>query len=957
MILCPGNVFAAPTDNEEKTGKEDASPVYDIPLLNNVVIDGDTGDWGTEGGFRVDLLAPVGAELKSRDDHDARFRLGWNKKGLLVLVSVRDNTWLEHEDPGWLWKYDGVELFLAATSGASNFCQWVISPGMTPDQKELRWKLHDYRKDRKLKTLAADLTVSRKRTETGFAVEALLPWSCLAIKPEVGRTVGLQIMVNDADTKDGDMSHSAWYPADNTSADSAMMHTVRLAAKPGPATTVVGRWIYEWPMTSSVALWTTPRLVGKEVVAREPGGKVLGGGIVRRAESGGVARFDLPVQLSNPAIVFLELFVDNAVHGVLPVPEDVMYHSTSRFDLNAMRDTMLSCTFRKHTRSPDLLFPATRIPAIMDAGKLQQAELEKLEARCRKIMAAGPEEVALHFAYGQAYQAAVVAQGYFFTGRKEYADWAKRRARALLTLDTWIFPAHDLEFLDHAAANTGASLALVHDMLGEEYSDAETRELADGMRRLLFEPYLEAVRGRKEWWTGKNAETNWKIMCHGDAGLAICEFADHWPGSREALAHAALGIVETLDMVPPEGDWHEGVKYWLQTLHMGLRCASALRLMTDGKIDLCEHPALKVTGNYAMMLYTPSDRIFNFGDNPDHLGASHRECLAMLAVEAGRSDWLWVAQRAPVIRPAYLAAVAGDLRPTTPQKNRALFPYTGVATLRSGWNKGDTFIGAKCGPQFVGHGHLDAASFVIESRGRRLVTDTGYWPYGGHLGFHDYEKHRWNWDNCSTIGHNTLLIDGQGQTWVIDPDDYRRRLKGEVRPLQSGKGWDMIVMDAAECYPGLLNKFTRSLLFIKPDVVIVRDVVACVGERHAEWLLHYAGEIRSEALVSVIENKDVSMTVVPFLPDRGFGWRVNDVSRASTYENHDSLKVTTQTVRYRSFAPFRRAERFEFLFGMRIDGNPAADDWSFKKIDGGWELEVHGQDMTVHPKDDTLVVN
>jgi len=957
VILIAGMFYAtaglaAPVYSEDMAREEDTSPVYDIPLMKKVVIDGKADDWENKG-FRVDLLAPVGAPMKSVADHDARFGLGWNQNGLLVLVSIRDDAWVEHEDEGWLWRYDGVEVFLAAKPGAADMCQWVISPGMAQGQEALRWKLHDHRKD---ESGAAGLTAKRTKTANRYTLEALLPWSALGIEPEQGREVGFQIIVNDADAEDGDTSHAAWYPAGNTSADSAMMHTVRLAAETGPATTVVGHWSYEWPRASGAALRTRATLVGKEVVVREPGGKVLGSRTVKKAEDGGVARFDLPVQLTDPAITFLDLAVKDVVHGALPVPEDVTYNSTSSFDINAMRDTMLSCKFRKHTRQPDLLFPSSRIPAIMAAAKLQQAELEKLETRCRELIATRPEEVELRFASRQASQAAVVAQGYFFLGRKEYADWAKRRAGALLTLDMWISPLHDVRFLDHVAANIGARLALVHDMLGEEYSAAETRELADGIKRLLFEPYLEAVRGRKEWWTGKRGETNWKIMCHGDAGLAICEFANHWPDAREALAHAALGIVETLDMVPPEGDWHEGVKYWLQTLHMGLRCASALRLMTDGKIDLYEHPALKVTGDYALMLYTPSDRIFNFGDNPDHLGAVHRECLAMLAVEAGRSGWLWVAQRAPVIRPAYLAAVEGDLKPKRPGKTSALFPYTGVATLRSGWNRGDTFVGAKCGPQFVGHGHLDAASFVIESRGRWLTTDTGSWPYAGHLGFHDYQKHRWNWDNCSTIGHNTLLIDGQGQTWVIDPKDHRRRLKGEIRPLQSGKGWDMIVMDAAECYPGLLDKFTRSLLFIKPDVVIVRDVVECVGQRHAEWLLHYAGDIHDEGLVSVIRNQGVSMTVVPFLPDRGFGWRVNDVSRASTYEKQSDLRVTTQRVRYRSFAPFRKAEKFEFLFGMRVNGSPAADDWTFKKTDAGWQLEVHGREMTVHPKDDTLTV-
>ena len=170
--------------------------------MDKVVIDGKADDWA-EGGFRVDLLIPPAAKPKSVADHDARFRLGWNDKGLLVLVSVQDDKWVEHPDEGWLWRYDGVELFLGDKPGA-DMCQWAISPGMTSRHKVLRWKLHDHRKEDKLKKLPALLKAARRKTKTGYVLEVLAPWSCLAIEPKAGREVGFQIYVNDADVVDRD---------------------------------------------------------------------------------------------------------------------------------------------------------------------------------------------------------------------------------------------------------------------------------------------------------------------------------------------------------------------------------------------------------------------------------------------------------------------------------------------------------------------------------------------------------------------------------------------------------------------------------------------------------------------------------------------------------------------------------------------------------------------------------
>ena len=68
----------------------DSWPVYDVPQMKAVVIDGKAGDWG-DGGFRVDLLQRQGGDDDPAADHDSAVRLGWNDSGLLVLVWIRDD--------------------------------------------------------------------------------------------------------------------------------------------------------------------------------------------------------------------------------------------------------------------------------------------------------------------------------------------------------------------------------------------------------------------------------------------------------------------------------------------------------------------------------------------------------------------------------------------------------------------------------------------------------------------------------------------------------------------------------------------------------------------------------------------------------------------------------------------------------------------------------------------------
>ncbi|HUU20934.1 MAG TPA: sugar-binding protein, partial [Phycisphaerae bacterium] len=187
-------------------------PVYDIPRMDKVAIDGKTDDWADKG-FRIDLLAPLTGPMKPAADLDARIRLGWNDRGLLVLAAVQDDKWVEHPDKNMLWCYDVIELYLAPQRGAADLCQWVITPGMDPKQPKLRWHLHDHRKEEKLKKLPAGITAARTKTANGYVLEALLPWAALAIAPKLGREVGFQVFVTDTDEVGKTQSYIAtWYP-------------------------------------------------------------------------------------------------------------------------------------------------------------------------------------------------------------------------------------------------------------------------------------------------------------------------------------------------------------------------------------------------------------------------------------------------------------------------------------------------------------------------------------------------------------------------------------------------------------------------------------------------------------------------------------------------------------------------------------------------------------------------
>ena len=209
----------------------DDSPLFDVPRVDKIKIDGDLADWG-DRGFRVEMLAGEDGRTVDAKDFDATFRLGWTKKALLVAATVRDDEYAESGNVERLWQGDGIELFVAAKRGSPQLVQVVIAPGLAKGQPKLRYHVHDRRQKR-----PADQTAeaARKKTAGGYTLEAALPWQNVPVSASAGREVAFQICFNDRDTRNAsELLNLTWYPRYGTHRDSTRTHRIRLAAAPSP---------------------------------------------------------------------------------------------------------------------------------------------------------------------------------------------------------------------------------------------------------------------------------------------------------------------------------------------------------------------------------------------------------------------------------------------------------------------------------------------------------------------------------------------------------------------------------------------------------------------------------------------------------------------------------------------------------------------------------------------------
>ncbi len=595
--------------------------------------------------------------------------------------------------------------------------------------------------------------------------------------------------------------------------------------------------------------------------------------------------------------------------------------------------------------APRLFFDAADIPALRAKAAARSGMLDRQRALAAEHMRTPGETVDVLQPYISGMAGLAVAQAYVLTGDEKIIPWVKARVAGLLAMETWFSPVHvgACRACDHVMANVASEVAQMVDLLGDAWSAEEMAGIIREMRRLHFDPFLAGTDEPAEWWFRAECHSNWKIMTCGETGVAACVFAPYLDDAGEIFARATAAVQQVLDAVPAEGDWPEGVGYWFGTLRYGLQYARALRRLTGGATDLFAHPALRVTGDFCTMLTTPAGFVYNFNDCNPEFDAGLSEVLALLAVSARRGDWMAVARAHPAETLLYLAYDDPTIAAEPLPRAVAAFPTTGAASMRAD----STFVGLKSGPSHAGHSHLDANSFVIEAGGAPLVNDYRYWPQAHFLGYFDGSGPRWNFDGLATIGHSTLLVDGRGQ--VYEPGSG-----GRIVEATDNRAWARLVGEAAGAYPDRLTQFTRSILLLKPDVIIIRDLVACAGERYLEWLLHHAGTATTQGIDTIIEHMGVRLAVTPFLPDRAMGWRVSDVARATTYECSDTRKDNTMTIRYRGFSPLRPTAAAEFLFGLRVNGNGSAD-WQFVQTEAGWSLRAGGYDGVITPDGETMM--
>ena len=440
------------------------------------------------------------------------------------------------------------------------------------------------------------------------------------------------------------------------------------------------------------------------------------------------------------------------------------------------------------------------------------------------------------------------ALDYRLNGNRTALDAARKALAAMVRWPTWVPPRFQHHGLStyYEVGVAAQRVAFGYDLIAPELSPQEKQNTADAFWKLVIHPTVE------EYFSYNRdpiAASNWMANSVGGAIEAAVAIAGDTPGWREreapALAKLQFAYQELLQGLFP-GDGSESEPYGyenfaMQGMSWGMSSLNALGIHPAGAERMINGFwwPYYVTARQGLQLDT--------GDFNGHLtglpgfawGAATTGIPELRAlydkgtnldltqgIETGHNGHLLEERLGPID----LVCCSEPASSHTPPPDSRIFPVRGSAALRSGWGDGATVISLRAGPWF-NHQHADEGSFQVEAFGTRLIDEAGYANYYTDPRYPDYFT--------QAAAHNTLLVDGNAfsQTAIASrywpgfatPHFTSHVLAGSI---------DYLAADLTSAYDGTLGHYEREFLFLKPDLLIVRDRVSSSTPHTFSFLLH-----------------------------------------------------------------------------------------------------------------------
>ncbi len=439
--------------------------------------------------------------------------------------------------------------------------------------------------------------------------------------------------------------------------------------------------------------------------------------------------------------------------------------------------------------------------------------------------------------------------------------------------------------------------------------------------------------------------TNLKAVPIAGLGLGALTLQGKDPRAGTWLDMAVSSAKEWLKLISADGSYFEGLSYFdysLRNLFLFFDAHARLK----GDIDWFDLANFYGVTEFLVCMQLgqslhPADGpdIVNFSDShfsfhpsvASWIARHGRDPLAQFAAQnfSGRrrfSDFLWY-------RPDLPAAA-----PPARLKNKK-FDLDWIV-CRTGWQPNDNVVAFRSGLP-SNHEHADRNTFIFKAYGERLLTD--------HFGA-AYDWRDAGWLLRQTEAHNGVLVDGKGHQYH-NGHEGTNPSQAKAQVLRYVDRGDQVwwCSDATPAYQLVLpdvQRIFRSLLFIKPDIVILFDQMIKKSQPSTFALRFHPDQRDGKARIELSENQQFRI-IRPRAQLIGQSQSTAGLRLASAHLNLPPSKGRFPYVEIAADKQ-KHTEVVTVLLARPNSRAQAPAAISIRKQDLAWQIEINGQKVLLN---------
>lgn len=324
---------------------------------------------------------------------------------------------------------------------------------------------------------------------------------------------------------------------------------------------------------------------------------------------------------------------------------------------------------------------------------------------------------------------------YNLTGDEKYA----RRAYEEMYVSACFVDFNPYHFLD--VGQMASALGLCYDWMYNWMDDSQRRVIREAIIKKGIYPIIEDFDGKprsRSWnWRGDLAD-NWCLVISGVAvgAMAVVDEAHDLDriNCERAMEQCLIDMRRALSLFAPYGAYEEGFGYWDYAMRHYTQTMESLRTATGDDFGYSDVVGMSMTAEFVSAV-NGSVSAFSYHDT----GESNVDWPAPLMWVAKtfnrpelalpRIEQIQKAGNTPRVilwdmflyDPIFLQSTAAE------SQLDVSLPIAEIATMRSGYDSQDMWLGLHCDDPIggEGHDHMDSGVFVLDSQGVNWFYDLG----------------------------------------------------------------------------------------------------------------------------------------------------------------------------------------------------------------------------------------